>query len=501
MTPAPQERPSLLTPRLSEDKKKELRELNARLENYTRRVREIYQSNLDLQSELKGAKNFNLNDMDRRYYEDKMSQLRKSLEDTKKDKERTISEISRKDEEISALHNQLRSLNNKSKDEEIKRLSIEKSLEMINEKIKSNEELLIKEKDVYARKLREYDHNNMSLTNKLNEEFERLLNEEKQYLKAALEKDKEDLRIRYEIHVSDLETKSEEAEVELTNKRIEVAALKEELNKSILEHRKLVAEGKDKDNQISRAHESSFGNVGQLEKAIANRQEEINRLNKILLEKTIEIQNLIAMNAALESEIKTVQRLLEREETVLGIPAYLEESRAKRLKMEESSFKEPQQQPFALPPQDFDYNAPEKSVSSSANEQPLAPTVIKSGSVIIEEINFEDEYLRIANTSDRDILLDKWWIQAGAPETLPKRYKFGPGNVIKPGEYFDVRVQFTEENRLDLDRVLSFNSYMTKPGAYIQIFDHNDQLISHVALKEASQAQGERLGERICCVQ
>ncbi len=181
-----------------------------------------------------------------------------------------------------------------------------------------------------------------------------------------------------------------------------------------------------------------LANNGKHARDIADREAEIQRLNKELNELLLEYQELHDIKIALDMEISAYRKLLESEEQRLNISnlhnSFLADQSAAAGGANTSRGAKKRRLTTAL---DFDESNISVSSPASSSSSVYTQSHSSTSGIEIAEHDFEGRCVRLLNTNDKDVSLGGWVIRRNA-DTQMTEYKFGAKVVIKPGQTITV---------------------------------------------------------------
>jgi len=208
--------------------------------------------------------------------------------------------------------------------------------------------------------------------------------------------------------------------------------------------------------QLARIHEEH-------EQAISNRDAEIRRLREELADQLVEYKDLMDVKLSLDMEIASYRKLLESEESRLNI----ESPRRTPLRATPGTSKRKRQMEL--------YGESGSAYKAVRRKAGFAAKASSKGVVEISETNEEGKYIKLYNTSDKDVALGNWQIKhvASDNETI---YKFHRSVHLKPETSVTVWSSDTETTHSppDGDFVMKGQKWFTSDNMTSTLIDKDE---------------------------
>ncbi|BFY98400.1 hypothetical protein BsWGS_01440 [Bradybaena similaris] len=445
----------------------ELQGLNDRLAAYIDKVRSLESENSRLALQVRSTEEVVRREVTsvKTLYESELAELRKLLDETAKEKARLqieankyraeyedlLAKFNKRDREASALERRVHVLERQLAESQSRELEKEnqnlkadltklenqlatakKQLEEetllrvdLENRVKTLKEDLHFKSQVYEQELEESRIRTTTTLEeadgRIEQEYEARLQDALREIRAQHDYDLQSVKVEletlYENKIEDLRTQAARSNSstsaaweELTIARKSIDDLQSELNRLKSEYAGYEARIRDLEKQLARERDEFRSRLQQ-------RDEEITHIRVQLEDLEVEYANLLEIKIKLDREIEAYRKLLESEESRLHISA------SEKSTTNVGSSKKRRRVDIGQAVEEYSQRSSSSGFSRSATS---------SGGVEISEVDTEGKYIKLSNTTDKDIPLNHWQVKhvVGENET---RHKFGK-NIIKAGQ-------------------------------------------------------------------
>uniref|UniRef100_A0A0B7AB85 LTD domain-containing protein n=1 Tax=Arion vulgaris TaxID=1028688 RepID=A0A0B7AB85_9EUPU len=449
----------------------ELQGLNDRLAAYIDKVRSLENENNRLSLQIKSTEELVRREVTnvKSLYESELSELRRLLDETAKEKARLqieankyraeyedlLGKFTKRDREAAALERRVQILERQLADTQARELEKEnqhlkneltrlenllaaskKQLEDetllrvdLENRVKTLKEDLHFKSQVYEQELEESRIRTSTqleeVDGKIEQEYEARLQDALREIRAQHDYDlqsvKMELETLYESKIEDLRgqvarsgSSSSAAWDELTLARKSVDDLQSELSKLSSECSGNEARIHDLEKQLAREREDFRSRLQQRDFEITNLRTQVEDLE-------IEYANLLEIKIKLDREIEAYRKLLESEESRLNLSTSFGSERSATASS--SGAKKRRRADTGQDVEEYTQRSSSSGFSRSATS---------SCGIEISEVDVDGKFIKLTNTTDKDIPLNQWQIRHVAEEN-ETRHKFAK-NIIKAGQ-------------------------------------------------------------------
>jgi len=422
-------------------KVEELADLKQRLETYVLKVRELSDENEDLKKRLALNQGRDGEQLTRKAYEGQMNQLRKEIEDLQKEKALLFRDNHKQNETQSALVTKVAKLEEDLEIEQRRRVEAEQKYATAIDKNLFTEKLMEGRNAQAKDALEESEKNKNEALKAQSERLQKEMLENIESLKKRTEEEKEQLVAMYKELLDEAEEKLNTISVDLANLRVANSTLKEEIKNLTLKVNEQKVENRGLQDKYDDLKDHLTNQITKLTSTIAEKDLEIAALIEKLHIKTQEYDELHRLAIFYNFEIGTLDKLIQNEEKRLGLgehrpgkrqrfdyenddlsfqpptPQLPTQSTQPQPQPEQtyqftqpfqvpskpqSTYQPPQPPKFQLYPQGNNYPGSESGTTSEGfpeqeESTTLAMRVVKTGIATIEEIDTQQQFIRIVN--------------------------------------------------------------------------------------------------------
>ncbi len=335
---------------------------------------------------------------------------------------------------LADIEKQLSKLKKQLEDETLARVDLENKNQTLKEDLAFKASLYERETlQLRSSKRTEIEQ----VDNRLRDEYDSRLVSELQRIREEAEYKIQEMKDEVERRFTN---KLAEAESQLKRQATTASTLRDEASTYRAKSEELQGEVRALQAKVA-SHESKqreledrlLANNGKHARDIADREAEIQRLNKELNELLLEYQELHDIKIALDMEISAYRKLLESEEQRLNISnmhsqiSFLaDQSGAANTSGARGAKK--RRLTAAL-----DFDESNISVASATSSSVYTQSHTSSSGIEIAEHDFEGRCVRLLNTNDKDVAVGGWVLRRNA-DTAMTEYKFGSKVAIKAGQ-------------------------------------------------------------------
>jgi hypothetical protein len=261
---------------------------------------------------------------------------------------------------------------------------------------------------------------------------------------------------------------ADSAKKELKNARSRIDELSSQVVRLTSVNANLEARIHDLESQMARQQDEFAA-------SLESRDNEIRSLRDLLEDQMGEYRDLLGVKIQLDNEIATYRKLLESEETRLNISGSTEASpytsrggRGRKRKREEDEL-----------------DSGSFLMSQSSASAGFQASATSSGAVEISDTDTDGKYVKLHNTSDKDVSLGGFRLEhhAGDNETV---YKFHRSALLKAGESCSVWSSDSETTHSPpTDYVMKGKRFFVAESMKTTLFDGEGQEIASRDLKKA----------------
>lgn len=333
------------------------------------------------------------------------------------------------------LEKQLSRLKKQLEDETLHRVDLENKNQTLKEDLTFKTQLYTKEID-QLRSSRRVEIEQVDV--RLRDEYDSKLHSELQQIREQTElkikEMKDDVEKRFSNKNIDTEANLKRALQVQNSLREEIIGLRQKCDDYVTEIKSL--QNKQSVNETKlRDLEEKLKKIGQKhEKEMSEKEDEITLLRKELQDVLLEYQELYDIKIALDMEITAYRKLLESEEQRLNISSSLHQSNLGNSFMSG----EPVNSTVAASTRSGKKRKMATSLDQddsilSGNQMNVTQSHSTECGIEIGEHEFDGKYVKLTNTTDKDIQLSGWEIKRNADNQFTE-FKFAKGSVIKPGQ-------------------------------------------------------------------
>ena len=397
------------------EEKRELNDLNSRLERYISAVRDLNEEKRDLQARLAEASG-TFNPSAKKAYEDKIAQLRQELEDLQKEKSFLRLQVTKKESDVRGAEEKVRKVLRQLEDAERRSIALEQKIPDLEEQLKFLNQIHDDEVKTLRTKIADRDNEIDRLKNHLKDEMAKALDKERGEWDQKAHNEKEAIITHHRDAIERLEAELTMTTIDNANLKVDASTLKADiknLNDTLADLRR---ESQMLRDDLHQLQDKTNSTITRLQSQISEKHNELTRIKQDAQLKVQEYTELAHVNISLNQEIQAYRRLLSGEESRLGLRR-ADESPAKKRRIEEepvaapapASSSSPRQapavtdSPVAAIPQPVRTPRIQEQLSengageASPKVTPLKTIPKKTGIANIEELNLKDSIIKVAN--------------------------------------------------------------------------------------------------------
>jgi lamin B len=345
---------------------------------------------------------------------------------------------------LADLEKQLVKLKKQLEDETLARVDLENKNQTLREDLQFKSSLYEKE----THQLRSSKRTEIEQVDvRLRDEYDSRLVAELQRIREEAEFKIQEMKDEVERRFTN---KLAEAESQLKRQATTAGTLRDEASTYRARSEELISEVRSLQIKIT-SHETKHreledrlsANNGKHARDIADREAEIQRLNKELNELLLEYQELHDIKIALDMEISAYRKLLESEEQRLNISHQHSQLSSSFLGADQSaaangsSASRGSKKRRLTAALDFDESALSAGAAVSTSSAHYTQSHTSSSGIEIAEHDFEGRQIRLLNTNDKDVAIGGWVLRRNA-DAQQVEHKFSAKVVLKPGQQITV---------------------------------------------------------------
>jgi len=474
------------------DEKRELGELNGRLERYITAVKTLHTEKQQLSDALKKAQELKNLEGSKKVFEDKIKQLRSAKEELQKEGAILKMQLRKKEELLAEMEPKVIKLTQLKDVIQKKVVGLEAKVPELEDQYSFLSALHDDEINALRTILSDKSRDVESLKNNFNGELLKELEKAKKGWAADADKERAAIFAKNKDQLQKLEVELGNGAAEGSNLKGEIAALKAEA--SALKDK---ISNAHKENQVLRSDFTKTQNdaaaeVSRLQQQLAQLTNDVAKAKDVQREADDEVRELSSDNFRLDHEIMEYRRLISGEESRLKLPLPSSPVGSPMASGSGAGSAAPN-----LKKRKFE-DLEEEDVKS------LRTYVSKSGIANIEELNVDGRFIKVVNMTSSDIHLDGWYIQAGSKSTGEDSkfsFKFADGVLLTANGDYIVRVKVSQGAESQPEpSSLTFPQALIAPGSFLNLYNDANEVISTLEIVEAEDEGAEGTFGRVCNV-